>query len=321
VRFGLTLILLSAAVAASAAPRVDNVLVRMVPPGVNSLVGAHMDQVVASDLYKRLVSQQKLPQLDQFARDTGFDPRRDVREILIANTLGGSVLLARGTFGLKQEPLAGMKLVRRAPYNIHVLDNAGYCILDSTLAAAGDIGVLEAALEEWQHGSHTAAQPLLATLAALSGQTQVWGVSKGFSNFLTVNLPRAGNGIDFSVIFKGIEHSWFTASVTAGFQGAIHVTTATDTDAVNLRDTAKGLVGLGRLSVPQEQPDLLRFWDGITVDQAGRDLTLDINIPGDMVDQMVRMLSAPGGRGGRGGSGGRGRGSRGGTGGRGRSVL
>ena len=95
----------------------------------------------------------------------------------------------------------------------------------------------------------------------------LWGVSTGFAGFLANNLPHAGNGIDFSAIFRGIESTWFSASVASGFQAAIHCTTATEKDAMNLRDAAKGLVGLGRLSVPQNKPDLLRFWDGITVDQ------------------------------------------------------
>src|SRR5580693_4386645 len=101
--------LLLAAVVSQAAPRVDNVLLRMVPPGSTSLVGAHMDQLEASDLYQKLIAQQKLPQLDQFARDTGFDPRRDVREILLVTGPSGTVVLARGKFNLKQDPTAGMK--------------------------------------------------------------------------------------------------------------------------------------------------------------------------------------------------------------------
>jgi hypothetical protein len=123
-------------------------------------------------------------------------------------------------------------------------------------------------------------------------------------------LPGAGNGIDFSAIFRGIESSWFSASVGAGLQASIHCTTATEKDAMNLRDAAKGLIGFGRLSVPQNKPDLLRFWDAFTVDQSGRAFALNADIPGDLIDQMVQFLSAPGGRGGsgRGGRGGSGRG-------------
>ncbi|HVW10848.1 MAG TPA: hypothetical protein VHC90_19815 [Bryobacteraceae bacterium] len=295
----------------SASPRIDNVLIRMVPPGTNGLVGAHMDQITASELYRKLVAQQKLPQLDEFARETGFDPRRDVREILSATTASGTVLLARGKFNVKQEPISGLTLVRHGQYNIHVLDQSGFCILDSTLAAAGQIPALEAALDEWKtNGSHHAADQLLKSVGAVNAQTPLWGVSTGFAQFLAQNLPRAAsNGIDFSSIFKGIQNTWFSADVATGFVGGIHCITATEKDAQNLRDAAKGLIGLGRLSVPENKPDLLKFWDGFTVEQEGRSFSLDADISGDLIDEMVHMLSAPSGRGpgGRGGSGRRGR--------------
>ena len=303
--------LLLAAAVAQAAPRIDNVLLRMVPPGTTGLVGAHMDQLEASDLFQKLTAQQKLPQLDQFARETGFDPRRDVREVLLVSGPSGTVLLARGKFNLKQDPVPGMKLVRHGQYNIRALDTntSGYCVLDSTLAAAGEVPSIEAVLDEWQHGTHKAAQPLLTTVPTASDQTTLWGVSTGFASFLANNLPRAGNGIDFSSIFRGIESSSFNASVASGsfgFQAAIHCTTATEKDAVSLRDAAKGLIGLGRLNVPENRPDLLRFWDGITVEQTGRSFTINADIAGDLLDQMVQLFSAPGrgrGRGPRGASG------------------
>jgi hypothetical protein len=312
-RFALVLSLFAVTLAAvpqaSAAPRLDNVLVRMVPPGATALVGVHMDQVLASDLYQKLVAQQKLPQLDQFARETGFDPRHDVREILLVTVGNGEVLLARGRFNLKQDPVPGMKTVAHGQYSIRVQDTSGYCILDSSLAIAGDVTAMEAALDEWKSGKHTTAQTLLKTVASVDGQTPVWGISTGFAHFLSANLPRAGNGIDFAAIFNGIDSSWFTLNLKSGMQAAIHCTTATEKDAANLRDTARGLIGLGRLSVPQDKPDLLRFWDGITVEADGRAFNINADIATDLIDQMVQMFSAPGGRGGRGASGrGRGRG-------------
>jgi hypothetical protein len=331
-RFSLFLACLSLAVGvAHGAPRIDNVLIRMVPPGPTSLVGAHMDQLTASELYQKLIAQQKLPQLDQFARDTGFDPRHDVREILMVNGPQGSVLLARGNFNLKADPIADMKVIRHGQYNIRTLPasltttsagttTSGFCILDSSLAAAGEVPAVEAALDEWtQHGAHKGADALLASVTAVSDQAALWGVSTGFASFLASNLPGAGNGLDFSAIFRGIESSWFSASVGTGLQAAIHCTTASEKDAMNLRDAAKGLIGFGRLSVPQNKPDLLRFWDGLTVDQSGRAFALNADIPGDLIDQMVQFLSAPGGRGGS-GRGGRGRGGRAGSGARGLVV-
>ncbi len=284
----------------NAAPRIDNVLVRMVPRGVDSLVGAHMDQLLASDLYNKLIAQQKLPQLDQFARETGFDPRKDVREVLLARGFLGSALLARGNFNPNKPILPNLKVIRHGEYVVYTLDRAGYCILDKTLAVAGDLDAVYGALDEWHSGNHAQAQPLLKVVAGMNEQTQLWGVSNGFAQFLASNLPKIGTGVDFASIFKGIESTWFSANVTSGFQAEIHAATATEHDAEVLKEAAAGLVGFGRLNVPDNQPALLKFWDGFEAHQDGKAFTLTANVSGDLIDQMVKLLSMPGDRAGTG---------------------
>jgi hypothetical protein len=69
--------------------------------------------------------------------------------------------------------------------------------------------------------------------------------------------------------------------------------TATEKDAMSLRDTVRGVVGLGRLSVPENQPELLKVWDGITVDQVGRSISLRADIPQDLLDRLVQILVMP----------------------------
>ena len=313
-RFSL-LLGVAAALSAGAQPRIDNVLVRMVPPGSTSLVSARMDLVKATEFYKKLLEQRKLPQVEAFAKETGFDPRRDVRELLFASTPSGGVLLARGSFKFNAEPIekTQAKLVRHGGYSIWSLETSGFCILDATLAAAGDTKSLEAALDEWTSGTHKAAQPLLALAKQIDPKTQFWGVSTGFANFLADNMPKAGGGggraggngggIDFSKIFRGLADTWFQADFTTGFRADFHGNTATEPDAVNLRDTAKGLIGFGRLSVPENQPEMLKLWDGILVEQQAKSLTIRADIPQNLVDRLVQMLSAA--------QSGRGRGARG----------
>jgi hypothetical protein len=295
---------LLAATSLLAQPRVDNVLVRMVPSGSTSLVGARMNEIRESAFYRELVQQQKLPQVDQFARETGFDPRRDVRELLFATTKSGGVLLARGTFRIAPFRIApgigaanNGKAVRHGVYTVWTYQTSGFCILDSTLAVAGDVPSVNAALDEWTSGAHTAAQPLLAHVKQVDPKAPFWGVSLGLAGFLADNIPRGTGGLDFSKIFRGLEDTWFGASFTSGFEATVHGITATEQDAVSLRDTAKGLIGFGRLSVPPDQPEMLKLWDGITVDQDGRAVTVRADIPQNLVDRLIRLLNtAPGGR-------------------------
>lgn len=281
----------------AAQPRIDNVLQKMVPPGASSLVGARMDEIRDTDFYREMVEQRKLPQLDQFARETGFDPRRDVRELLFATTNTGGVLLARGNFKVDLT-LTDFTPVRHGVYTIRVSSGNGFCILDKTLAVAGDVPSVEAALDEWTHGAHAAAQALLAHAKQIDPADPFWGVSTGFAGFLADNMPRAASGIDFSRIFRGLQDTWFEATFASGFKGMVHGSTATEQDAINLRDTAKGMIGLGRLSVPQDQPELLKLWDGFSVVQGERSVEIRADIPQNLVDRLIHMFdAAQGGRG------------------------
>jgi hypothetical protein len=274
----------------NAEPRVDNVLVRMVPPGTTSLVGARMDLIKPTEFYKRMVAAQKLPQVDQFAQDTGFDPRRDVRELLFATTPQGTVLLGRGSFHVSQSTLKDASKTRHGQYDIWSSGTSGFCILDPTLAVAGEVPAVEAALDEWKSGAHTAAQPLLARVKSVNEQTQLWGVSTGAASFLADNLPATSFGLDFSKIFRGLDDTWFQADLTSGLRIEAHGTTTREQDAVSLRDAVKGLVGFGRLNVPENQPQLLRLWDGIVVEQIGRSITIRADIPQDLMDRLVQIL-------------------------------
>jgi hypothetical protein len=284
---------------AFAEPRVDNVLLRMTPPGTTVLVGVRVDQISQTDFYKKLMAGQTFAQLDQFAHDSGFDPRRDVRELLYATTAGGSVLIARGTFHLNSAPPTGASKVRHGDYEIWRRGMGGFCVLDATLAVAGDMPAVEAALDEWKSGSHTAAQPLLARVSMVNPQSQVWGISTGSAGFLADNLPHSNSGLDFSRIFHGLEDTWFEADLTMGLKADAHGTTKTEQDAANLRDAVRGMVGLGRLQVPENEPELLRAWDGITAEQQGRSITVRVDIGKDLADKLIDMLNAapPGGRG------------------------
>lgn len=287
--------ILFTATMAWAAPRVDNVLEKMIPADAVSVVGGRMDVIKATNLYQKLVAAQKLPQMDQFAQDTGFDPRRDVRELLFVTTGSrGRVLLARGNFHPNAEALQGVRKTRHGNYDIWGQENGGFCVLDPSLAAAGDVDAIKDALDEWTSGKHVTGPKLIAKASAVGEKAQIWGYSPGLPTFLIDNIPKTSTGIDFSRIFKGLDEVWFEADLSSGLLADVHGTTATDQDAINLRDAVRGLVGLGRLSVPEKTPELLRLWDGITVEQSSRLIVLKTDIAQELIEKLVQMLGAAG---------------------------
>jgi hypothetical protein len=281
------------------AERVDNVLAQMVPADSVTLIGMRMQQLEATPFFQKLLAQQRIPQMDQFARDSGFDPRRDVRDLLLASNGRQTVLLARGSFNVKTPDKA--RKINYHGYTIMAngglgLAQSGFCILDSTLAAAGPLPVLEAALDQYKSGNHNNAAALLARARSVAENYQFWVVAEGTSSLITQNMPGASNGPDFGRIFRSLQNALFEADLSNGLKGMAEGYCTTEQDAKNLSDAARGMVGMARLNTPEGQPDLLRVWDGFKVTQSDRKVTLTVDVAQDLVDQLLKLAQTGGTR-------------------------
>ena len=133
--------------------RVDPVLAALVPADTFLLSGIRMSELRATPLYAKTLSRDFNSTLDDFAKNTNFDIRKDVNDILIASTSTGSgkVLLARGNFKI-QAP-AGFKKSVYKGVAIYSNGEAAYAILDpSTAVAATQPEVVAATHEEEEEG-------------------------------------------------------------------------------------------------------------------------------------------------------------------------
>jgi hypothetical protein len=270
----------------------------MVPDASVTLVGMRMDQLKATPFFQKLLAQQTFSGLDQIAKETGFDPRRDVRDLLLAGNGQHSVMLARGTFHVTLPPGAqkfnyhGYVIVSNADPQ-HAASGGAFCILDSTLAAAGPLNVLEAALDQYKSGNRNNAAALLARARAIPESNQFWLVTAGASGIISENLPGAsGNGPDFARIFRSLQNTLLEADLRNGLKAIAEGDCTSAQDAKTLSDAARGMVGMGRLNTPENQPDLLRLWDGIKVEQQDKKVILTADIGQDLIDQLLKLVQS-----------------------------
>ena len=271
--------------------QIDPLLVKFVPADSSSLLGARMSQLRMTPIYQKMVAQQKLPQLEQFARETGFDPRTDVDELLLgsAEDPASTLVAARGKFHLHNLTKAVATPYRG--YTIYSQEDNGFVPIDANTTIAGRIPRLKLAIDQYKAGGVAASKALLDRARAIPDNFQVWAVSEGGLNLVARQLPQAGNGINFAKIFQNVEQTSFEADLRNGVKAVITGSCKTPEDAKNLSDGARGLVGFGRLSVPDAQPELLKLWDGIEVKQDDRRITLNADIPQDLIDRVVAMFS------------------------------
>src|SRR5258707_1132415 len=79
----------------------------LVPADTIMLSGVRMAELRATPLYQKLIAEQRMSEINDFAKQTGFDPRKDVQELLAASDGADTVVLARGAF--KIQPPAGFR--------------------------------------------------------------------------------------------------------------------------------------------------------------------------------------------------------------------
>ena len=267
---------------------IDSTLIALVPPDSTMLSGIRMEAVRATALYQKMLAQKALPQLDNFARQTGFDPRRDVRELLIASNGNDVLMAARGTFNLRA--IEGSTKSSYKGYTLYASESRAVGLVDSSTAVAGPLSAVRAALDRYKAGDRARPEELLARARQIPSENQVWSVSNGFENLLTMTIPQEGNAANAGRILRSLENTTAAADFRTGVNGYINGLCRSDQDAKNLGDAARGLVPLGRLSVPENQPELLKLWDGIKVDQQQRTVKITFAIPQDLVDKLIDLL-------------------------------
>lgn len=276
------------------AERVDNVLAKMVPADTVSLVGMRMEQLESTPLFRDLVAQGKFQPMDQFVRESGFDPRRDVRDLLLASNGKQTVLLARGSFHLNLPPAA--KKIDYHGYAIVTGGQGGFCILDSTLAAAGPLPILEAALDQYKSGARNNASVLLTRARSIPEDYQLWVVTAGNGSLISENVPGAAKGLDVGRIFRSLQNVLLEVDLRKGIKGFAEGYCPSAQDAKSLSDAARGMVGMARLNTPEGQPDLLRVWDGFKAEQSDRKVTLTVDVAQELMDQLLKLIRTGGSR-------------------------
>jgi hypothetical protein len=178
-KIGLLALLSTAAFAADAS------LVQLLPGSPRMIAGMNMQQSVHSPLGRFLLNQMKDDDqgLRKFIEATGFDPRRDLRELIVANYDGAtaakshSVIVAKGSFDVVRARTMLLKehAVATAVGGFEMLatkDGQGaVSFLDSTTAVAGDATQVRDALTK--AGARLGADQQ-ARIAQMSGRYDAW---------------------------------------------------------------------------------------------------------------------------------------------------
>src|SRR5437764_1966864 len=168
----------------------DPILLNLVMPDAKVIAGVNVEQAKGTQFGQYVLNQIQTNDTDmqKLITLTGFDPRRDVREVLVASdgapqTKVG-LALARGNFDVAKIMAAattqGKDVVTETYAGVTILEDNkathGIAFLDSTTVIGGDLASVKGAIDRRSN-----AQPLPAALLVKINQwstsQDAWGIS------------------------------------------------------------------------------------------------------------------------------------------------
>jgi hypothetical protein len=295
---------------------VDPALLALVPPDAKMLMGIQVSQTQASPFGQYLLSQDVLSQLDrstnQILTEAGFDPRRDLREILAASGDGVSgLLLGRGAFQPAKISKAAVTAgaVSSRYRGVDLLSSTGsgkskiagsMAFLDASTLVAGDTDAVKAVIDRHASGAVFAGaladkarqisslnDAWLASLtppAALTGGAATGAAAAGAPQ--NSQLGPVQNLLQSALQFSaGLKFAATQATLSA------EVVARSAQDAQSMADVLKFLTGMLQQANPNaaKTPSLA---DAAKIYVSGSAMHLVLSVPEQQLEQFFRNGSA-----------------------------
>lgn len=272
---------------------IDQGLERLVPADTTFILGADLEALRNTPVYHKWLDQLALPQLNEFTRQTGVDPRKDLSQVLSCSNGKSAVLLARGTF--KSSDLES-KLVangaRKSDYKGHNLfgdDRWAVTFVHSSTAVAGSTPELRSIIDRQDARQYALSPELRAKVDSIGANRQIWAAVVGGLQGLNIGVPEDSNLGSAMRLLQGIDKATLGIDLRNGLDLKAEADCRTERDAKHINDAIRGLVGMGRLSTPDNQPDLLKLYDAVKVTQQQARVQVVAEVGSDLVDKFLDL--------------------------------
>lgn len=297
-------LLAAAGLAACKRPELKNLriypaLALLALPDAKWIGGIKVESIRDTAIYQRMLAEKKLSEtLDRFASRTGLDPRKDLYELMFCSDGKHSVVMAWGKFikggsmgssGVEPDIKIEGLPVERIPYKGYTLigsDQAALVFINNAIAIAGTGPSVRAVIDA--KNATNRPQELLDRAAQLPPGTQMWAVSKGLDTLLPA-VPLGGMGQLKEVPVK-VDAVTAAADLRQGVKVHVQSFCRDPKSAEQLRNAMKAVIGFGRLQTPDDKPEMLRFFDGIAIEQKDALIDIRLDLPEDLLEQFLKLL-------------------------------
>ncbi len=292
----------------------DTGLLRLVMPDAKVIAGLQVDRTRDSAFGQFVLSHMQLSDesFKKLIAETGFDPQRDVSELMIASNWDSSspqsrwLVLAKGRFDLQkiqsaaQSNGAATTNFQGAPiysYSGSTAPDSDSAItfLDASSAVMGDMTSVKAALGR-QRSSAPASSDLLKKVSLVSAKNDFWFITLvPLSEFAAAmpnpNLSSAMQGNMLNGINQASGGIRFGDTVTISAEAI----TRSDKDALALVDVVKFVASMLQLN-RQDNPtagQVSSLLDTLDAKTAGNVMSMSLAIPEQQLEQLFQNLQRP----------------------------
>jgi hypothetical protein len=268
-------------------PKIDPALATLIPEDTTLLVGTRLEALERTPVYQKYLADRTFPQVEEFAKQTGLDPKKDLWELLFVSNGKNNVLLGRGKFANEMEPRlekAGAKRFGYKGYNLVGDEKTAVVFFSGSTAAIGPTESLRFLLD--QRGTSKGPPAALAALMKdIPADAQFWAAYIGGP----VDLPLGGNLANITKLVSSIQTGSLYFDLRTGLNGTALGDCSTDQGAEEVQGALKAFIGLGRLNTPANQPEMQAAWDGMRVTLQDKRVKLYIDVPQNVVDQFLNL--------------------------------
>jgi hypothetical protein len=288
----------------STAQAADSQMLSLVMPDAKIIAGVNVDSAKSSTFGMYLISQiqANAAAFQQMVTLTGFDPTRDLHEILAAtNSTGGHTIglaLARGNFDVaKITALAGLSGAPTETYSgVTIIEDpqklGGAAFLDATLVVAGDIASVKAAIDR-QHSGPSLPSSVVALVNQWSGAEDAWVVTTVPPFTLTppAGLPTVpGLGANSQGIFQKILGAGAGVKYGSTVVTTVQATADNAQDATTMASTLQLLVNIAQMQTgTNADPNITALLQGLSISAKAAVLNITLSLPEAQIQQLVNQ--------------------------------
>jgi hypothetical protein len=265
----------------------------LIPADTIFVAGVDVDAIRSTPVFQKYLSQVRLPRMEDFVQQTGLDPRKDLSQILSTSNGKTGFFMARGQFDVAAVELKlqknGLAQIPYSGYNLFGDQRRAVMFIGSRTAVAGPTPDLKILIDERHQPTHGLPPALRQAVQTIPNNRQVWAAFVGGLRGLDLGVPEDSNLGQIAHLLRGIDHGTIGIDLRNGVDFKGDLDCNTDIDAKHIHDAIRGVIGIGRLSTPDNRPELLRLYDTIKVEQIQKRVDVSAQVAPDLEDKFLDL--------------------------------